>query len=399
MFNHFEQLEVFKAKGSKIYLKNGDILIDGISSWWSVAHGYNNPHIIKSIVKQAKMLPHIMLAGFATEETYKLAHRLSKFANLDKVFFSDSGSTAVETSMKIAWQYFLNDNNDKKKKFISFKNSYHGDTVGAMTLADLTFGMHKKFKNHVQENFNIDLPKNFEELNKFEDFIKKNHEQIAGLFIEPIVQCAGGMIFNEAAIVKEIYRICQKNNILFIADECAVGFYRTGKKFAHEYADIRPDILVIGKALTGGSLTMSAVLVKEYIFNSFLSESLENALMVGPTFMGNALASAASNASLDLFEKFDYEKIVLRKENYLNKELKKFLKFNFVKSVRVKGLIAVIEMDLTWQQNIKLRKEFIKKGVFLRPISNCIYLMPSLNIKQTELQKILDVIYEVLKRN
>ena len=193
MQNHLPQLEVAKTKGSRILLKDGRVLIDGIASWWSTAHGYNHPHLIKEITKQAKILPHIMLAGLANEQTYKLAHRLCKFTKMDRVFFSDSGSTAVEVAMKMAWQFHINSGNKEKIKFISFKNSYHGDTTGAMSLADLDSGMHQKFKKTLLKNFSLDLPQNQNDLDKFEKFIIKNKNILAGIFVEPLIQCAGGM--------------------------------------------------------------------------------------------------------------------------------------------------------------------------------------------------------------
>lgn len=390
MQNHLPQMEVERTKGSKIFLKSGETLIDGIASWWSVAHGYNHPHIVKAITNQVKKLPHVMLAGLANDETYKLAHRICKFSDMDHVFFSDSGSTAIEVAMKISWQFHINKNEKNKTKFISFKNSYHGDTTGAMSLADLNCGMHKKFKNILLENFSLNLPQNQNELDEFEDFIKKNKEILAGIFIEPLVQCAGGMKFCDAKMLEEIYKIAKKHDIIFIADECATGFYRTGKKFAINHANIKPDILVLGKALTGGFLTLAATLVSDEIYNSFLSNSLDNALMHGPTFMGNPLACSAANASLDLFENNNYEEKIKKDEIFLKKELKKHKNF---KDIRVIGLLAVLENDFSLEEIFELRKNFIKKGIFLRPFSNCIYIMPSLNIKRSELKQITDSVY------
>jgi len=396
MQNHLPQLEVKSAKGTKIFLKDGRVLIDGISSWWSVAHGYNNPHLTKEICRQAKLLPHIMLAGFANDQTYKLAHRLCKFSQMDRVFFSDSGSTAVEVAMKISWQFFINRGQKDKTKFISFKNSYHGDTTGAMSLADLSSGMHQKFENLLLKNFSLNLPQNQNELNDFENFIITNKKTLAGVFIEPIVQCAGGMKFHSAEILREIFNITKKHKILFIADECAVGFYRTGKKFACDFAQIIPDILILGKALTGGTTTLAATLVCEEIFKEFLGNSLDLALMHGPTFMGNALACAAANASLDLFENENYEKKVAEIEKFFTKNLAKCRTLKKVQNVRIIGAIAVVEIDTTWDEVLKLRQKFIENGIFLRPFGNCIYLMPALTVKKSELKKLTDVIFKIL---
>lgn len=396
MQNHLPQLEVKSVKGAKIFLKDGRVLIDGIASWWSVAHGYNHPHLVKAITKQAKTLSHIMLAGFANDQTYQLAHRLCKFSNMDRVFFADSGSVAVEVAMKISWQFHLNCGQKEKTKFISFKNSYHGDTTGAMSLADLSSGMHQKFQKILLENFSLDLPRNENDLDKFEQFIKKHKKILAGIFIEPLAQCAGGMIFHSPEILKSIYQIAKKHQLLFIADECATGFYRTGKRFALDHAKVRPDMMIVGKALTGGMVSLAATLVSEEIFSAFLGDSPESALMHGPTFMGSPLACAAANASLDLFEQNDYEKMARNGENFLKKKLEKCRNLPEVKDVRVLGMIGVVEVDDDWRKMRKLRQKFIETGIFLRPFAGCVYLMPALNIEKAELQKICEEIFSVL---
>lgn len=390
MQNHLPQLEVVGAKGSKIFLKDGSILIDGISSWWAMAHGYNHPHLTSAIAKQAKILPHIMMAGFATEPTYTLAERLCKFAKMDRVFFSDSGSVAIEVAMKISWQFHLNCGAKNKTKFISFKNSYHGDTTGAMSLADLSSGMHKKFQKILLNNFCLDLPKNKNDLDRFEDFVKKNKKILAGIFVEPLVQCAGGMLFHTPEILREIFLIAKKHEVLFIADECAVGFYRTGKKFACDHAKITPDIITLSKALTGGTIGLAATLVSKKIFEKFLGDSLDLALMHGPTFMGNPLACAAANASLDLFEQEDYTKKTAEIEKILRVELKDF------KNPRVLGAIAAIDIEADFEKIIELRKKFIASGIFLRPFGSCLYLIPALTITKSDLKKITNSIAKIL---
>lgn len=396
MKNHPKQFHVKAAKGSKIYLQDGRVLIDGIASWWSVAHGYNHPHLVKEITKQVKTLPHIMMAGFASDQTYKLAYRLCKLTGLDKVFFSDSGSTAIEVAMKIAWQYYINRGEKQKIKFISFKNSYHGDTSGAMSLADLTSGMHQKFKPVLLSNISLNLPKNSEELNLLDDELKKNKDNIAAIFIEPLVQCAGGMKFSSAKILKEVSVLAKKHDILLIADECAVGFYRTGKKFALHHAQVKADILVLGKALTGGMMTLAATLVSKNIYSAFLGNSLDKALMHGPTFMGNPLACSAANASLDIFEQFDYESKIKSDQEFLVSALENLKRKPEVIDIRVIGLIAVIELDVSWNYILNLRAKFIDHGVFLRPFSNCIYLMPPLNIKRVDLKKLVNAIKNII---
>ncbi len=398
-----EQLEVVSTKGSKIKLKDGRELIDGISSWWSVAHGYNHPDIVSAITKQAEILPHIMMAGMANEQTYKLAYNLAKITpdGLNKVFFSDSGSTAVEVAMKIAVQFYINrDNNrirNRRTKFISFTNGYHGDTSGAMSLADTKRGMHRRFSTYLMKNYNLPLPTNAKGLVQFEDFVKRHQYTTAGIIIEPLVQCAGGMKFHDAQTLKAIYDIAKKYNIFFIADECATGFYRTGKYFACNHANITPDIMILGKALTGGFLTLAATIVTDEIYNQFLSDDLRFALMHGPTFMGNPLACAAANASLELFAKNNYPKKVAKIAEILSRELEKCRALSGVKEVRVLGAIGVVEVDLEWEEILKLRTEFVKEGVWLRPFADVIYIMPPLVIKEAELTQITDAIFKLLK--
>lgn len=394
-----KQLEVESTLGCEIKLKDGRVLIDGVASWWSVAHGYNHPKIISAIQKQVKKLPHIMMAGLANDETYKLASNLAKITpeGLNKVFFSDSGSTAVEVAMKMAVQYFINQKDNNKTKFVSFKDSYHGDTMGCMSLADLSTGMHKKFQNYLPKNYSITLPKNEDQLDQFEDFIKNNKPQIAGIIIEPLVQCAGGMKFHSKDILEAIYNIAKKHQLLFIADECAVGFYRTGEYFACNHANITPDILILGKALTGGFCTLGVTITTDDIFNKFLSNDLNNALMHGPTFMGNPLAASAANASIELFEQNNYEQKVKNIEKILIRELEKLKTSKKIKDIRVIGAIGVIEIDTNLEEIFALREYFSAQGVWLRPFSNVIYLMPPLTISEDQLTKITCVISQIFK--
>jgi adenosylmethionine-8-amino-7-oxononanoate aminotransferase len=399
-----KQLEVESTKGVKIHLKDGRKLIDGVSSWWSVAHGYNHPYIEKAIAKQLKTLPHVMLAGLASEPTYKLASAIAKVTpgNLNKVFFSDSGSTAVEVALKIAVQFFVNRDSAKLKnertKFIAFKDGYHGDTAGAMSLTDSMRGFHRKFHNYLNRNYYIKVPKTQKDLKDFEDFVRRHQFKAAGVIIEPLIQCAGGMKFHSPEILKEIYQITKKYDLLFIADECATGFFRTGKYFACNHADITPDIMVLGKALTGGFMTLAATVVREEIYNQFLGDDLASALIHGPTFMGNALACASANASLELFAKEDYSQKVSKISRILKTNLEKCRKFNIVKDVRILGAIGVVEVDLNWQEIFELRKDFLKEGIWLRPFLGVIYVMPPLIIKEAELTKITDTIFKLLAK-
>ena len=399
-----DQLEVESADGVRIKLQDGRQLIDAISSWWSVAHGYNHPKIVKAITEQAQKLPHVMMAGLANEQTYKLAHKLSQITpeGLNKVFFSDSGSTAVEVAMKIAVQYHINTSArgvlTKRTQFISFHNGYHGDTAGAMSLADTKRGMHRKFRNFLMKNHSLKLPINQKDLDHFDFFLERRKHELAAVIIEPMVQCAGGMKFHDAKTLRKIYEITKKHNLFFIADECATGFYRTGKYFAVNHAGITPDIMILGKALTGGYLTLAATIVKDEIYQAFLGDDLDRALMHGPTFMGNPLACATANASLELFEENDYEKKVAKIEQILNRELEKFRDLEAVIDVRVLGAIGVVEIEnLRWQEVFKMRKEFVDKGIWIRPFGNVLYLMPPLVIEENDLLTITDAMFEICK--
>lgn len=397
---------VKKTKACNFILDNGDKYIDGISSWWSVAHGYNHPHIEKTIKKQLKKLPHIMFAGLANEPAYKLAARLVKFVKNDKdkkgqilnrVFYSDSGSTAVEVALKIVLQYFLNKGQENKTKIIAFHNSYHGDTLGGMSLSDTKNGMHAKFSKLLPKQLITKIPESKSDLDKFTNFIAKNKDKSAALIIEPLIQCAGGMKFHQAEILAEIVKICKKNDILTIFDECAVGFYRTGEKFAFHHTNITPDILLIGKALTGGFLTLAATMTSEKIYKAFLANSLDKALMHGPTFMGNALACSAANASLDLFERYDYATKTANIADIFAAELTGLETSENIKEIRIKGAVAVIEFkQISWSEILIMREKLITEKIWLRPFANVLYFMPPLTIKPKELKKLIQAAKKVL---
>lgn len=399
MKNFPDQLPVVSAKNVKIKLEDGRELIDGIASWWSVCHGYQNPYIVKQIKNQLETLSHVMFAGLAHEPAYKLATRLVKIAptGLNRVFFSDSGSTAIEVAMKMAVQYWSNNKKSKKNKFICFRNGYHGDTMGAMSLADHDDGMHKAFHNYTPKQYLVDLPNDEYSFAEFDELVSGIKHTVAGLVIEPLIQGAGGMKFHTADVLAEIHRICKKYDILFIADEIATGFGRTGSMFACEEAAITPDIMCVGKALTGGMMTLAATLAKSKIFDAFLSDDIKTAFMHGPTFMANPLACSAANASLDLFEKEPRLKQVENIENQLREELAPFKKINNVLDVRVKGAVGVIQLnEPSPDYIIYLRKKFIEEGVWLRPFGDIVYIMPAFTISEKELGKLTKAAFKLL---
>lgn len=393
---------VKSTKGNYIILEDGTKLIDGISSWWSACHGYNHPHIIKETSKQLKQMPHVMLAGLANESTYKLASRLANFVNsdnqrentkLNKVFFSDSGSTAVEVALKMSVQYFINKKQTQKSKIISFYDGYHGDTMGGMSLCDPTSGMHAKFADYLPKQLITKLPDSKQDYIKFDKFIKDHHHQAAAIIIEPLVQCAGGMKFHSKDTLEKIVDIARKNDLLVIFDECATGFYRTGRKFAFNHTNITPDILIIGKALTGGTMTLAATMTIDKIYNQFLSDSLDSVLMHGPTFMGNSLACAAANASIDLFESEDYAAKTCVISEIFSKELQIFKNHPLIKEIRIMGAIAILELKTqNWDFIFNLREKLLEKQVWLRPFGNVIYFMPPLTIKKHEIKKLVNAV-------
>jgi adenosylmethionine-8-amino-7-oxononanoate aminotransferase len=395
---------VKSAEGCSIILEDGTELLDGIASWWSVCHGYQNPYILGAMQKQLTQLSHVMFAGMAHEPAYRLAKKLAEFTpkGLNKVFFADSGSTAVEIAMKMCVQYWHNKNNKRKNKFISFKDGYHGDTMGALSLGDPEGWIAKSFNNYTPRQYFLEIPRDEYSLVEFEETVKAIKDTVAGIVIEPLVQGAGGMIFHEPDILAEIHRISKENDIIFIADEIMTGFYRTGLRFACQEAGFSPDIMCVGKALTGGMVSLAATITQDYIFNEFLDDKLEKAFMHGPTFMANPLACSAALASLELFEKEDFTKKIDNIESIFLRETEIFKTHKKVKDVRVKGAIAVIEIDPEkvegeiWDYIFELRKKFVKEKVWLRPYKNIIYLMPSFTINEKEILKLFESIKKVL---
>lgn len=391
-----EPIKVASAQGCEVVLENGTKLIDGISSWWSACHGYNNPHIVNAITEQAKIMPHFMFAGTAHEQSYELAARLSSLTGLDKVFFTDSGSTSVETAMKMAVQYWKNKGSRRRNKFISFDNGYHGDTMGCMSLCDPDDGMHKFFNDYMPKQFCMRVPSDEYDFSEFENMVDGICDTVAAVIIEPLVQGAGGLKFHSADVLAEIYRISKKYDLLFIADEVMTGFGRTGYMFACEEAGIMPDIMCVGKGLTGGVITLAATITKRCIFDEFLGDEMEKALMSGPTFMANPLACAAANASLDLFESENRLEQVGNIEKQLYKELRPLKKLDKVVDVRVKGAIGVVQLETNWEEMFSMREEFLKHKVWLRPFKDVVYIMPSYTISNEELTTLTDAVSKVV---
>lgn len=389
-----DPLQVVGAEGCRIRLADGRELVDGIASWWSVCHGYQHPHIVGAIQEQAASLSHVMFAGLAHEPAYRLAQRLAKLTGMERVFFAESGSVAVEVALKMALQYWRNKGEPKRTKFICFNGGYHGDTVGAMSVsADTDFK--NAYSGLTLKNYQLDLPHDEYSFAEFADTVAAIRGQAAALIMEPLVQGAGGMKFHSADILSEIRRVCRDNNILFIADEIATGFGRTGNMFACQEAGITPDILCLGKALTGGHIPLAATLASGPVFEAFLGPEPEKALMHGPTFMANALACAAANASLDLFEREPRLAQAEALEQQLYDGLKPFARHPAVADMRVKGAIGVLELNEGVDARA-MRPRFAAEGAWIRPFGNVLYLMPPFTISDAELGTLFKAIGTVL---
>ena len=382
-------LPVVEAEGVRIKLADGRILIDGVSSWWSVCHGYRHPHIEQAVISQLQKLPHIMLGGYQHEPAALLARRLADICpgELNHVFFTDSGSVAIEVGMKMAIQFWLNNGVKGRHKFIHFRGGYHGDTFATMAVCDPEEGMHSHFSGVLTPQILAELPVNDELYELLDKQMASHADEVAGLLIEPLVQGAGGMVFHSEEVLKKVAALCKKHDILLIADEIMTGLGRLGDMVACQRADVIPDIITFSKTLTGGTVPLAATIASRRIFEAFLDDDPSKALMHGPTFMGNPIGCAAAMASLDLFElepRLDQVKAI---EKQLIKELAPAREFAGVKDVRVCGSIGVIETTGLGNVNL-LKQRFVEKGVWIRPFGNIIYTIPPYIIGEDDLTKV-----------
>ena len=395
---------VKSAAGVYLELENGQKIIDGMSSWWSTIHGYNVPQLNKAATSQLQDMSHVMFGGITHSPAINLAKKLVEITDesLEYVFFSDSGSVSVEVAMKMALRFHQSQGFTKKTKFLALKKGYHGDTIGAMSVCDPVTGMHSIFNDVLHKNLfapsptcRYDEPWNDSYIAEFRDLIEQNHTEIAAVILEPIVQGAGGMNIYSPEYLKQVKFLCDKYNLLLIFDEIATGFGRTGKLFAYEHADVIPDILCVGKAITGGYMSLAATITNDKVVKGV--ESNGNVLMHGPTFMGNPLACSVANASLELLTSSPWQERVSKIEKTLKENLATCRELSIVKDVRVLGAIGVVELnkdvDLAW-----MSKEFVKEGVWVRPFLNLVYIMPPFVIEAEELAKLTSALYKVIQR-
>ena len=391
-------LAVTATHGCRIVLADGRELIDGIASWWTACHGYNHPHIRAAVEAQLAQMPHVMFGGLVHEQAVTLARRLTAMlapTDLDRVFFSDSGSVAVEVALKMAVQYWRNRGVRGRSRIVSFKGGYHGDTTGAMAVSDPEGSFHAAFRGLLPQQIMVDLPADDASAATLETMLAERAEEVAAIIVEPLVQGAGGMRFHGARVLKTLRALADRYELLLIFDEIFTGFGRTGAMFAFQEAGVVPDIVTLSKALTGGTLPLAATIARQKVFDAFWSDDPAKALMHGPTFMANPLACAAANASLDLFEREPRLDQVAKIASALRQGLEPCRKLPGAKHVRVKGAIGVVELDRI--ENLDaLRQRFIAEGVFIRPFGSIVYLTPAFTIAEDELARLMDTVGRVL---
>ncbi len=380
-------LAVKETYEQTIVLEDGTKLTDAMSSWWSAIHGYNHPVLIKALEKQAKIMPHIMFGGLTHEPASLLCKKLASLTKLPSVFLADSGSVAVEVALKTAILY-QKVKNKNVSKFIALNNAYHGDTLGAMGVCDPKNSMHSLYGEY--------LPKNiFTSIENLKETIEKNHSKVAGVILEPIVQGAGGMKIHSPKYLKIARELCTKYDLVLIADEIATGFGHTGKMWGCDHANIIPDIMTVGKSLTGGVMTLSAMCTTKNISDT-ISNSCIGVLMHGPTFMGNPLACAVANANIELLLSSNWEQKIKNIENIFSKELKELDGLDIVQNVRNIGAIGVVELKSDNYAQI-IQDYCVQNGVWIRPFGKLIYSIVSYNITDEELYKITDTIKKAIK--
>ncbi|HCG5593508.1 TPA: adenosylmethionine--8-amino-7-oxononanoate transaminase [Vibrio parahaemolyticus] len=395
---------VASANGVNIKLEDGTELVDGMSSWWSTIHGYNHPHLNQAAHQQIDQVSHVMFGGITHQPAISLCKKLLSLApnNLEHVFLADSGSVAVEVSLKMALQYW-HAKGERRPKFLTLRHGYHGDTFAAMSVTDPDNSMHSLYKGFLPEHIFAQSPTcgywdewKPEDLADFEYKIDSHHQELAAVILEPIVQGAGGMRIYHPEFLKGVRRLCDKYDLLLIADEIATGFGRTGKLFACEHADIQPDILCVGKALTGGYMTLSATLASKHVADTVCGGDA-GCFMHGPTFMGNPLACAVATASLELIEQGNWQQQTQQIEMLFSELLPKLEEYDLVKNTRWLGAIGVVETHRPVNMET-IQALFVEHGVWIRPFGKLIYMMPPFISKPEDIEKLINAIDAALQR-